>query len=74
MWAADITCLPMARGFIYPVAVLVLDWRRRYVPAWRRSNALEAGFRAEALAKVQSEVFNTGQGSQFTSREFTRIL
>ena len=72
MWAAGITCLPMARGFLYPVAVL--DWHRRCVPAWRRSNALEAGFCAEALAKGQPEVFNTGQGSQFTSWEFTRIL
>ena len=76
VWAADITCLPMARGFLYLVAVM--DWHSRYVLAWRLSNTLETGFCAEALTEAlgcgRPEVFNTDQGSQFTSREFTQIL
>ena len=76
VWAADITYLPMARGFLYLVAVM--DWHSRYVLAWRLSNTLEAGFCAEALeealGKGQPEVFNTDQGSQFTSLEFTQVL
>ena len=76
VWAADITYLPMARGFLYLVAVM--DWHSRYVLAWRLSNTLEAGFFAEALeealTKGQPEVFNTDQGSQFTSWELTQVL
>ena len=76
VWAADITYLPMTRGFLYLVAVL--DWHSRYVLAWRLSNTLEAGFCAEALEEAlgrgQPEVFNTDQGSQFTSWEFTQVL
>ncbi len=76
VWAADITYLPMARGFLYLVAVM--DWHSRYVLAWRLSNTLEAGFCAEALEEAlgngRPEVFNTDQGSQFTSWEFTQIL
>ena len=76
VWAADITYLPMARGFLYLVAVM--DWYSRYVLAWRLSNTLDAGFCAgaleEALDKGQPEVFNTDQGSQFTSWEFTQVL
>ena len=76
VWAADITYLPMARGFLYLVAVM--DWHSRYVLAWRLSNTLDAGFCAEALEealdKGQPEVFNTDQGSQFTSWEFTQVL
>lgn len=76
VWAADITYLPMARGFLYLVAVM--DWHSRYVLAWRLSNTLEAGFCAEALEEALRrgvpEVFNTDQGSQFTSLEFTRVL
>ena len=76
VWAAAHTYLPMARGFLYLVAVM--DWHSRYVLAWRLSNTLEAGFCAEtleeALAKGQPEVFNTDQGSQFISLEFTQIL
>ena len=76
VWAADITYLPMARGFLYLVAVM--DWHSRYVLAWRLSNTLEAGFCTEALEEAlgqgQPEVFNTDQGSQFTSLEFTRVL
>ena len=76
VWAADITCLPMARGFL--CLVTVLDWHSRYVLAWRLSHTLEAGFCTEALEEALSqgrpEVFNTGQGSQFTSLEFTQVL
>ena len=52
-WAADITHLPMARGFLYLVAVM--DWYSRYVVAWRLSNTLEAGFCTEALTEAQAE-------------------
>ena len=73
-WAADITYLPMARGFLYLVAIM--DWHSRYVVAWRLSNSLEADFCVDALRESlgqgQPEVFNTDQGSQFTSLEFTR--
>ena len=76
VWAADITYLPMARGFLY--LVVVMDWHRRYVVAWRLSNTLEAGFCAEALTEAldrgRLEVFNTDQGSQFSSQEFTQAL
>ena len=69
VWAADITYLPMARGFLYLVAVM--DWHSRYVVAWRLSNTLEAGFCAEVLTEAlgcgRPEVFNTDQGSQFTT-------
>jgi len=72
VWAADITYLPMSRGFLYLVAVM--DWHSRYVLAWRLSNTLEAGFCADALNQGRPEAFNTDQGSQFTSREFTQVL
>ena len=76
VWAADITYLPMARGFLY--LVVIMDWRSRYVVAWRLSNTLEADFCVdalrEALGQGQPEVFNTDQGSQFTSLEFTQVL
>ena len=76
MWAADITYLPMARGFFYLVAVM--DWHSRYVVAWRLSNTLEADFCVEALQEAlgqgRPQVFNTDQGSQFTSGEFTQVL
>ena len=75
-WAADITYLPMARGFLYLVAIM--DWHSRYVVAWRLSNSLEADFCVaalqEALDQGQPEVFNTDQGSQFTSRGFIHVL
>ena len=75
-WAADITYLPMARGFLYLVAIM--DWHSRYVVAWRLSNTLEADFCVdalkEALGQGQPEVFNTDQGSQFISLEFTQVL
>ena len=75
-WAADITYLPMARGFLYLVAIM--DWHSRCVVASRLSNTLEADFCVdalkEALGQGQPEVFNTDQGSQFTSLEFTQAL
>ena len=76
VWAADITYLPMARGFLYLMAVM--DWHSRCVVAWRLSNTLEADFCVEAVTEAlgqgRPQVFNTDQGSQFTSGEFTRIL
>ena len=66
----------MARGFLYLVAIM--DWHSRYVVSWGLSNTLEASFCAgalrEALSQGGPEVFNTYQGSQFTSWEFTQIL
>ena len=76
VWAADITYLPMARGFLYLVAIM--DWHSRYVVSWRLSNTLEADFCIEALQEAldqgQPEVFNTDQGSQFTSGGFIHVL
>ena len=76
-WAADITYLPMARGFCYLVAIM--DWASRRVLAWRLSNTLDASFCTEALEEAISkygtpEIFNSDQGSQFTSEAFTEIL
>ena len=72
VWAADITYLPMARGFLYLVPIM--DWYSRYVVAWRLSNTLEAEFCVEALQEAlgqgRPQVFNTGQGSLFTRGEF----
>ena len=74
VWAADITYVPMARGFLYLVAIM--DWYSRYVVAWRLSNTMDADFCVEALeealGKGKPEVFNTDQGSQFTSEGFYR--
>jgi putative transposase len=77
VWAADICYLPMARGFCYLVAVM--DWASRRVLAWRLSNTLNPSFCTEALEEALSnygvpEIFNTDQGSQFTSEAFTGIL
>lgn len=76
VWTADVTYIAMARGFLYLVAIM--DWHSRYVLAWRLSNTLEVDFcmeaLAEALSKGRPEVFNTDQGSQFTSEAFTGIL
>ena len=76
VWTADITYIPMARGFLYLVAIM--DWYSRYVLAWRLSNTLEVDFCVEALedalGKAKPEIFNTDQGSQFTSEAFTGIL
>jgi putative transposase len=76
VWASDITYIPMRKGFLYLVAII--DWHSRFVVSWRLSNSMETGFCTEALddALAQSipEIFNTDQGSQFTSRNFTEIL
>ena len=76
VWAADITYLPMSRGFLYLVAIM--DWHSRYVLAWKLSNTLEMDFcidaLKEALSKGQPEIFNTDQGSQFTSEAFSGLL
>src|SRR5436190_618404 len=75
--AVDITYIPMARGFVYLSAVV--DWFSRRVLSWRVSITLEAAFCVEALEEAlarhgQPEVFNTDQGSQFTSHDFTSVL
>lgn len=77
VWCADITYIPMRRGFLYLVAVM--DWHTRAVLSWRLSNTMESGFCVEALREALSrygrpEIFNTDQGSQFTSEEFTGVL
>jgi len=76
VWAADITYIPMARGFLYLVAII--DWYSRYVLSWRLSNTLDAGFCVEALEealrKGRPDIFNTDQGAQFTAEAFTKIL
>jgi putative transposase len=76
VWAADITYIPMARGFLYLVAII--DWYSRYVLSWRLSNTLDASFCAEALEealrKGKPEIFNTDQGAQFTGEAFTGLL
>lgn len=73
---ADITYIPMARGFLYLVAIM--DQFSRYVLSWRLSNTLDADFCVEALeealGKAEPEIFNTDQGSQFTSDAFTGHL
>lgn len=77
VWAADITYLPMARGFLYLVAIM--DWHSRRVMAWRVSNTMTSDFCVEALEEAlrrygTPQVFNTDQGSQFTSEAFTGVL
>jgi putative transposase len=77
VWVADICYLPMAKGFGYLVAVM--DWASRRVLSWRLSNTLDPSFCTEALEEALKnygtpEIFNTDQGSQFTSEAFTGIL
>jgi len=76
VWATDITYLPMRHGFLYLVAIL--DWYSRYVVAWKLSNSLETAFCRDALKEAlrtgSPEIFNTDQGVQFTSAEFTQVL
>ena len=77
VWAADITYIPIGRGFLYLVAII--DWASRAVLAWRLSNTMDVSFclvaLEEALAKFgKPEIFNTDQGSQFTSAAFTGAL
>nr|WP_151991793.1 IS3 family transposase [Sphingomonas aurantiaca] len=77
VWAADITYIPMARGFVYLVAIV--DWFTRRVLAWRVSISLDAAFCIEALEEAldrydKPAIFNSDQGSQFTSTAFTAVL
>jgi putative transposase len=77
VWCADITYIPMRRGFLYLVAVM--DWSTRRVLSWRVSNTMDVEFCIEALEEALSrfgrpEIFNTDQGSQFTSPRFTGVL
>jgi putative transposase len=77
VWAADITYIPMQQGFLYLVAII--DWATRRVLSWRLSNTLTAGFCVEALSEAlarfgKPDIFNTDQGAQFTSAEFTKVL
>ncbi|WP_439646696.1 IS3 family transposase [Salidesulfovibrio brasiliensis] len=77
VWCADITYIPMKRGFLYLVAIM--DWHSRAVLSWRLSNTMDADFCVSALEDAMNrygvpEIFNTDQGSQFTSYEFTRTL
>jgi len=77
VWAADVTYIPMERGFVYLVAVI--DWFSRKVLSWRVSNSLTADFCVDALEEAINrfgapEIFNTDQGSQFTSADFIGVL
>ncbi len=77
VWAMDITYVPLARGFVYLAAVV--DWFSRRVLSWRLSITMEAAFCVEALEEAlaqhgRPEIFNTDQGSQFTSHDFTGVL
>jgi len=77
VWAADITYIPMNRGFMFLVAVM--DWHSRKVLSWRLSNTLDTEFCVAALQEAITchgtpEIFNTDQGAQFTSQAFTAVL
>jgi putative transposase len=77
VWCADITYIPVRRGFLYLIAIM--DWATRHVLAWRLSNTMDSGFCVAALQAAMAEharpeIFNTDQGSQFTSFAFTGTL
>ena len=77
VWATDITYIPMARGFMYLIAIM--DWATRKVLSWRLSNTLDTRFCVEALKEAlfkygAPQIFNTDQGCQFTSEAFTSVL
>lgn len=76
VWCADITYIPMRQGYLY--LMVVMDWYSRYVLAWELSNTLERGFCVAALTRALAlgvpAIFNTDQGAQFTSEEFTGHL
>ena len=77
VWCTDITFIPMARGFVYLVAIM--DWASRKVLSWRISTSMDTQFCLEALGEAMDrygkpEIFNTDQGSQFTSEDFTGYL
>jgi len=76
VWATDITYIPLGKGWCYLVAII--DWFSRYVVSWRLSTTMEVGFCVQALdnalATAHPEIFNSDQGSQFTSQAFTECL
>ena len=77
VWGTDLTYIPIKRGFLYLVAIM--DWQSRKVLAWRLSNTMETQFCVEALEDALArygvpDIFNTDQGAQFTSQEFTAVL
>lgn len=76
VWSTDITYIPMRQGFMYLAAVI--DWYSRYVISWELSNSLDSDFCVSALQRALNfgtpEIFNTDQGSQFTSNDFTSVL
>lgn len=76
VWCTDITYVPMPVGFMYLVAIM--DWYSRYVLSWELSNTLDTSFCLEALetalASARPQIFNSDQGTQFTSEDFTRQL
>lgn len=77
VWCTDLTYIPLARGFLYLVAIM--DWSSRKVLAWRLSNTMEAAFCVDALEEAMErygkpDIFNSDQGSQFTSFDFTQKL
>ena len=77
VWASDITYIPMAKGFIY--LTVIMDWYSRKVLSWRLSNSMDTSFCIDALEEAihrfgRPEIFNTDQGSQYTSEAFTRVL
>jgi putative transposase len=77
VWTADITYIPLSKGFMYLVAVM--DWYSRKVLSFKLSNTLDADFCVAAVKKALDQygppqIFNTDQGAQFTSKEFTDIL
>lgn len=76
VWSTDITYIPMSSGYLYLSAVI--DWYSRYVLSWELSNTMESSFCVNALRRALKqgtpEIFNTDQGSQFTSKEFTDVL
>ena len=77
VWATDVTYIPMAKGFVYLVAVM--DWYSRRVLSWRVSTTMDTSFCVDALEEAIErygcpEIFNTDQGSQFTSEDFTQVF
>ena len=77
VWCSDITYIPMRKGFLYLVAIM--DWHSRKVLSWRLSNTMDAAFCVDALQEALGrhgapDIFNTDQGSQFTSTDFTEVL
>jgi putative transposase len=77
VWCSDITYIPMRRGFLYLVAIM--DWHSRRMLSWRLSNTVDVAFCTDVLAEASAqhgkpEIFNTDQGSRFTSLAFTQML